>query len=53
MGGIARADLFSADGFHPAPALYARVADQLAFHIAGLAAAGGTAATTGFTTEST
>lgn len=53
MGGIARADLFSADGFHPAPALYARVADQLAIHIAGLAASGGAAAATGSTTEST
>jgi lysophospholipase L1-like esterase len=33
MDGVARADLFCEDGFHPAPALYARVADRLADHI--------------------
>jgi lysophospholipase L1-like esterase len=35
MDGVAQPDLFSEDGFHPAPALYARVADCLAHHIAG------------------
>jgi lysophospholipase L1-like esterase len=33
MDGVARADLFCEDGFHPAPALYARVADRLIDHI--------------------
>jgi lysophospholipase L1-like esterase len=33
MDGVARADLFCDDGFHPAPALYARVADRIANHI--------------------
>lgn len=39
MARVARADLFSADGFHPAPALYARVAARLAQHIAAQLAA--------------
>jgi len=34
MDGIAHPDLFCEDGFHPAPALYARVADRLAAVIA-------------------
>jgi lysophospholipase L1-like esterase len=34
MDGVARSDLFCEDGFHPAPALYARVADRLANYIA-------------------
>jgi len=33
MEGIARPELFCEDGFHPAPALYARVAERLALHI--------------------
>lgn len=33
MDGVARADLFADDGFHPAPALYERVAQQLADHL--------------------
>jgi lysophospholipase L1-like esterase len=33
MDGMVHADLFCADGFHPAPALYAKVADRLANHI--------------------
>jgi lysophospholipase L1-like esterase len=33
MDGVARSDLFCEDGFHPAPALYARVADRLADRI--------------------
>ena len=37
MDGVARSDLFCEDGFHPAPALYARVADRLADHITDLA----------------
>jgi lysophospholipase L1-like esterase len=37
MDGIARPDLFCEDGFHPAPALYAKVADRLADFIAGVA----------------
>ncbi|HQR20510.1 MAG TPA: SGNH/GDSL hydrolase family protein [Burkholderiaceae bacterium] len=36
MDGIARPDLFCEDGFHPAPALYARVADRLADRIVHL-----------------
>ena len=37
MDGVAQSDLFCEDGFHPAPALYARVADRLAQHIVQLA----------------
>jgi hypothetical protein len=37
MDGIARPDLFCEDGFHPAPALYAKVTDRLADFIAGVA----------------
>lgn len=37
MDGIAQRDLFSADGFHPAPPLYARVAERLAGHVIGVA----------------
>jgi lysophospholipase L1-like esterase len=37
MAGLAEATLFCEDGFHPAPALYARVADRLADHIADFA----------------
>ena len=33
MDGIADAALFSADGFHPAPALYSRVAERLASQV--------------------
>ncbi len=33
MDGVTQRDLFCADGFHPAPALYARVAERLAEHI--------------------
>ena len=33
MAGVADPRLFSADGFHPAPALYARVAERLAVHV--------------------
>ncbi|HSQ09643.1 MAG TPA: SGNH/GDSL hydrolase family protein, partial [Burkholderiaceae bacterium] len=33
MDGVARPDLFCQDGFHPAPALYARVAERLTDHI--------------------
>jgi lysophospholipase L1-like esterase len=39
MNGIARPHLFCEDGFHPAPALYAKVADRLAEHIVNIAAA--------------
>jgi lysophospholipase L1-like esterase len=39
MDGIAHASLFCEDGFHPAPALYAKVADRLADHIVALVAA--------------
>lgn len=39
MDGVAHPGLFCEDGFHPAPALYARVADRLADHIAALTAA--------------
>jgi lysophospholipase L1-like esterase len=39
MDGLAHPSLFCEDGFHPAPALYARVADRLADHIAALTAA--------------
>ena len=39
MDGVARADLFCEDGFHPAPALYARVADRLTDHIVEVALA--------------
>jgi len=39
MDGVAHPSLFCEDGFHPAPALYARVADRLADHIAALTAA--------------
>jgi lysophospholipase L1-like esterase len=38
MDGVAHPSLFCEDGFHPAPALYARVADRLADHIAALTA---------------
>lgn len=37
MDGLADRTLFSGDGFHPAPALYARVADRIAGHVAGIA----------------
>jgi lysophospholipase L1-like esterase len=37
MAGLAAPGLFCEDGFHPAPALYARVADRLADHIATVA----------------
>lgn len=36
MDGVADSRLFSADGFHPAPALYARVAQRLATHVEAL-----------------
>ena len=39
MDGVARADLFCEDGFHPAPALYARVAQHLTDHIVEVAPA--------------
>jgi len=39
MDGVAHPSLFCEDGFHPAPALYARVADRLADHVAALTAA--------------
>jgi lysophospholipase L1-like esterase len=39
MEGLAHPSLFCEDGFHPAPALYARVAERLADHIAALTAA--------------
>lgn len=39
MDGVTRRELFSADGFHPAPALYARVAQRLADHIITVALA--------------
>jgi hypothetical protein len=39
MDGVARSDLFCEDGFHPAPALYARVADRLTEHIIAVALA--------------
>jgi lysophospholipase L1-like esterase len=39
MDGLAHPSLFCEDGFHPAPALYARVADRLADHIAALTVA--------------
>ena len=38
MEGITHRSLFCEDGFHPAPALYARVADRLAVHIVALTA---------------
>lgn len=38
MDGVADAKLFSVDGFHPAPALYARVAERLSAHIAAVLA---------------
>jgi lysophospholipase L1-like esterase len=37
LDGIAHPDLFCEDGFHPAPALYAKVADRLADHIVSVA----------------
>jgi len=37
MDNLADAGLFSEDGFHPAPALYARVAERIAAHVAGIA----------------
>jgi lysophospholipase L1-like esterase len=37
MDGVAHRDLFCEDGFHPAPALYARVADRLTDHIVAMA----------------
>lgn len=48
MDGVTSSDLFCEDGFHPAPALYARVADRLADHIVDIARAGAAQA---FTTE--
>jgi lysophospholipase L1-like esterase len=36
MDGVTSAELFCEDGFHPAPALYARVADRLAATIVAL-----------------
>lgn len=39
MDGVARRDLFCEDGFHPSPALYARVADRLTEHIIAVALA--------------
>jgi hypothetical protein len=38
MDDVADAKLFSVDGFHPAPALYARVAERLCTHIAAIVA---------------
>lgn len=35
MDGLARADRFCPDGFHPAPALYALVAERIARHVIG------------------
>lgn len=46
MDGVTHASLFCEDGIHPAPALYAKVADRLADRIVALAAAD-----TPFTTE--
>jgi len=46
MEGVTQASLFCEDGFHPAPALYAKVADRLAGHIVALVAADNS-----FTTE--
>jgi lysophospholipase L1-like esterase len=37
MDGVADSRLFCADGFHPAPALYARVAERLSLHLESLA----------------
>jgi lysophospholipase L1-like esterase len=48
MEGVTHSELFCHDGLHPAPALYALVADRLADHIAALADAG---AANRFTTE--
>jgi len=48
MDGVAHPDLFCDDGFHPAPALYARVADRLTDHIVALAES---AAAPGLTAE--
>ena len=48
MDGVTHSDLFCQDGFHPAPALYALVAERLAGHIAALADA---RAANEFTTE--
>ena len=36
MDGVADSRLFCADGIHPAPALYARVAERLADHVAAV-----------------
>ncbi len=33
LDGVTRSELFAADGFHPAPALYARVRERLVEHI--------------------
>jgi lysophospholipase L1-like esterase len=41
--GLARADLAAADGYHPAPALYAMIAERLAMFIAALLARTATA----------
>lgn len=46
MEGVTHPSLFCADGFHPAPALYARVADRLAEHIVALVADDVTISTT-------
>lgn len=48
MDGVARPNLFCEDGFHPAPALYARVADRLTDHIVEVA---GATTASQFTTE--
>ena len=39
MDGVADPSLFCKDGFHPAPALYARVAERLTDHIVEVACA--------------
>lgn len=39
MDGVTQSELFAADGFHPAPALYARVRARLALHIEAIARA--------------
>ena len=38
ISGLARAELMATDGYHPAPALYALIAERLAVFIAGLLA---------------
>lgn len=37
MDRLTDSDLFSEDGFHPGPALYARVVDRIAGHVTGIA----------------